>query len=496
MTRVPPDANDGYVWLLSETSGAYRNSGNILPNDPSTDLSISGTVIRTNTGVFGGNCPWFPGIGGYPSGASATRNYIFGAQNINPQPPFTISLWVYLRQYNGGNFTHGIGKTFRDHTVTSSWTAPFFSVDLSIANTNGGQDITQSMATSATTNNAKTFTEFPLPLHQWSHWGLTHDGANMRAYLNGCQLMTYSGSTQSLTLVSGNVAYQDTTYGFTSSTGTYVSGVDDIGNHGDEVMTTVALPFPVKIYSVPYSSCSVSSNGFVEFGQATQGFNFSLPNSGFGALICAFQRDENTTSPFGIFTTTIGTAPNRTFIIEWRNQPFGGGSTLNYEIKFFEGNDTFETLYASSTSVSLGCIGVQSVAGGKSTVFSNSTVIPAANTRLIWTPTYSNPGYWMMGAVPATGSATKEEANYSVQDLRIANIARPLSYFKNIYSLGVTPLTLSLLTRYFKLRAYDTSCLTPTAVTWIDTQISLANAPAFPCSGPYSVPEVIDTWLA
>ena len=102
-----------------------------------------------------------------------------------------------------------------------------------------------------------------------------------------------------------------------------------------------------------------------------------------------------------------------------------------------------------------------------------------------------------MGAVPpylVTSSATKEEANYSIQDIRIANVVRPLSYFKEIYTVGVLPLNLSPLIRYYKLRAYDTSCTTPTAVVWVDTQISLTNAPAFPCIGPYTAPEVLETW--
>jgi hypothetical protein len=62
--------------------------------------------------------------------------------------------------------------------------------------------------------------------------------------------------------------------------------------------------------------------------------NFTLPNGSFGITVCVFQRDEDTTNHFGIFTDTISSVGNRTFIIEWRNQYEGGGGTLNYEIKF------------------------------------------------------------------------------------------------------------------------------------------------------------------
>lgn len=106
-------------------------------------------------------------------------------------------------------------------------------------------------------------------------------------------------------------------------------------------------------------------------------------------------------------------------------------------------------------------------------------------------------GFWRVGAITATGSANKEESNAQIQDVRIANVARPLSYFQYVYSSGALPTIPGKIAanQYFKLRAYDTSCPTPTAVVWVDTQISLANAPAFPCSGPYTNPEVLDTWF-
>lgn len=503
MARINPDTNDILVYKLDETSGVYRNTGSTLPNDSLTDLTVSGTIVRTGTGVHGTPCPWFPGTSGYPSGASATRNYLFGANTINPQPPISISFWVNQRSYiNNGNFQQYVKKLFRDHTVTNTSAAPFFSFEISNASTNSGQDLYFGMTNSITTQTNMTITDFPMPLFQWNHIGVTHDGTNIRAYLNGCQLIRYSGTTQLNTLAatSSTIIYNDISYAITNTTGTYVPGVDDIGNHGDEVMTSVTLPFNFTFFGVTYSSLFASSNGFVEFGQSTQGFGFTLPDSGKGPLICVFERDENTAPgpTFGIFTTTTGTAPNRTFIIEWRNQPFGGGSTLNYELKLFEGSSTFETLYTTSTSASTGCVGIQSAAGGKTTIFSNSTVIPAANTRLIFTPTTSASGYLAVGATPpylVTSSPTKEEANFMISDLRIANVVRPLSYFQQVYNYGVLPNNLSTQTIYYKLRAYDLSCVTPTAVTWVDTQISLANAPAFPCSGPYSPIEIIDSWL-
>jgi hypothetical protein len=91
-----------------------------------------------------------------------------------------------------------------------------------------------------------------------------------------------------------------------------------------------------------------------------------------------------------------------------------------------------------------------------------------------------------------TSSTTRKEANYSIQDVRIANIVRPSSYFQAIYKFGALPAKVSNCIMYYKLRDFNLSCVTPTTVTWIDTEISLTKAPIFPCSGPHSNIEVLD----
>lgn len=505
MGRLTPDANDTFIWLLNETSGAYKNTGSVLTNDPSTDLTISGTIVRTATGVFNGNCPYFPGQGNFPSGASATRNYIFGFESLTAQPPFTVSFWVNQRNYiNNGAFQTYVKKLFRQHTTTPNYNAPFTSWEIANASGNSGQDLFFAFCNSATTRDTRTIIDFPMPIGQWNHIGMTHDGTNIRHYLNGCQLMAYSGTTQLLeqTATADGIVYSDIQYAITQTSGaTYVPGVDDIGNHGDEVMTTISLPFPFTIYGAAHNEVSCSSNGFISFGSTTNAFNWNIPNTSLGACVCTFQNDGGTSNTgFGIFTTTTGVAPNRVFIIEYRNRQLGNNNTQNSTIRLIEGSATFEIIYGTSTSTDLGKIGIQSHLGGKSTVFSNSTTIPAAGTKLTFTPSNSfAPGALVIGASPlytSTSSSTKEEPNFMIQDVRIANVARSLDYFKNVYRIGALPTILSEQIQYYKLKVYDLSCPTPTPVTWVDTEVSLANVPSFPCSGPYSSIEILDSWWA
>ena len=47
--------------------------------------------------------------------------------------------------------------------------------------------------------------------------------------------------------------------------GAIVPGTTDIGNHGDDTVTTVALPFPFTLYDQSFTSINLSSNGNAQF---------------------------------------------------------------------------------------------------------------------------------------------------------------------------------------------------------------------------------------
>src|SRR5262245_7462705 len=59
-----------------------------------------------------------------------------------------------------------------------------------------------------------------------------------------------------------NVVCANGDYTITQPTGaTIVAGTTDIGNHGDDVVTNVTLPFTYTLYDQVYSTVNVSSNG-------------------------------------------------------------------------------------------------------------------------------------------------------------------------------------------------------------------------------------------
>lgn len=320
MAKIPQDGYDILYWPLTETSGVYRNIGATSPNNAITDLTVLQTVDRNGLSPFASTCPNFPGTSNFPSGSSSTRNSLVGANTINPQPPLTVSCWVNVRSYPSGSNANFLCKPYRDATITSSYTAPFNSIQFGLSSTSGTWFIALCLSSNPSTQTVFSTSDFPIPLQTWCHIGFTYDGTMIKMYLNGNQMITYSGITQLAGLTtSGNIVYTDGTNGF---------------------------------------------------------------------------------------------------------------------------------------------------------------------------------GAWQIGATQSAGAGNKEEPNTQISDLRVANIVRPLSYFQNIYKGGALPYNIVNYTQYYKLRAYDTSCGTLTPVTWIDTEVSYRNAPAFPCSGPYSSIDVLDSWYA
>src|SRR2546423_4206746 len=64
-----------------------------------------------------------------------------------------------------------------------------------------------------------------------------------------------------------NVSVPTPNYTVTSSTGaSIVPGTTDVGNHCDDCITGITLPFPVILYDQVFTSAGVSSNGNLQLG--------------------------------------------------------------------------------------------------------------------------------------------------------------------------------------------------------------------------------------
>ena len=150
------------------------------------------------------------------------------------------------------------------------------------------------------------------------------------------------------------------------------------------------------------------SNGYLSFGAADNFFySGCLPNATDTFTIFPFAVDQITaaTGNYGIFTTTTGSTPNRTFYIEWRACRYNGATTClansdaNYEVAFHEGSSFFDVFYGAfgSADATVGAIGVQQ----NSTAFTQSQCNAGApaSTQQTYSPT-------VCGTPTATATAT------------------------------------------------------------------------------------------
>ena len=105
----------------------------------------------------------------------------------------------------------------------------------------------------------------------------------------------------------------------------YVEGDTPLTLTGDDASRLVPLPFAFNFYGTSYSQAFVSTNGNLNFLALNSTFtNTAIPAAAApNAAIYAMWDDLNVISGTGsMWTKTSGTAPNRSFLIEWRNVNF------------------------------------------------------------------------------------------------------------------------------------------------------------------------------
>src|ERR1044071_5458239 len=101
-----------------------------------------------------------------------------------------------------------------------------------------------------------------------------------------------------------------------------VPGETDIGNHGDDVVTTFALPFPYFLYDHTFNSINLSSNGNAQFTTTDNAAsNVCLPWLTHNFTIFSYWDDQRTDANLGcsaypggncgIYTSVSGIAPHR-----------------------------------------------------------------------------------------------------------------------------------------------------------------------------------------
>ncbi len=108
---------------------------------------------------------------------------------------------------------------------------------------------------------------------------------------------------------------------------------------GDNASANVTLPFPVTFYGKTYKSAAVHTDGYLAFaGTGLPGGTIPSPTAPNGAIY-AFWDDLVVDASASVRTATDGAAPNRRFVVEWRNVTVKSapGSRLSIELIVTEG---------------------------------------------------------------------------------------------------------------------------------------------------------------
>src|SRR5262249_53389438 len=125
-----------------------------------------------------------------------------------------------------------------------------------------------------------------------------------------------------------------------------------------------------------YTSINLSSNGTASFTDDTIApfLNLCLPDTTdfiAGYTVYPYWDDLSTLLGFGtgcdvypggncgIFTSVSGTAPNRTFNIEWRTEYVNDFQTANFELGLYEGQTRFDVIYGQVDRGNEATAGVQ-----------------------------------------------------------------------------------------------------------------------------------------
>ncbi|WP_238016040.1 PQQ-dependent sugar dehydrogenase [Dactylosporangium sp. AC04546] len=150
---------------------------------------------------------------------------------------------------------------------------------------------------------------------------------------------------------------------------------------GDDNLTQVTLPFGFKFYGTTYTSAWVDTNGRLSF--ANQGVSATehgaipsaaLPNS----TIYAYWSDLVVDGSASVRTAVLGTAPNRQFVVEWRN-PYQYGFTsrrLNVEAILYENGDVVTNYGGIDNTAEAGAsatVGIENATGTVGLQYSNNT---------------------------------------------------------------------------------------------------------------------------
>jgi len=164
----------------------------------------------------------------------------------------------------------------------------------------------------------------------------------------------------------------------------------------DDDSSLMPLPFAFRYWATDLpigAMINVCSNGWLGMdGVQTNFLGGSIPDPGDPNSVIAPHWGDDHTSDMGICVATLGTAPNRQWVVEWDQSYYccSPGPILTYEVILNENSGVidfvYQTMMGARTQVSglEDPTGTMGIGGCGTTTFD---CLPATNTRVRFTPT-------------------------------------------------------------------------------------------------------------
>ncbi|MEV7616806.1 S8 family serine peptidase [Streptomyces sp. NPDC089799] len=252
----------------------------------------------------------------------------------------------------------------------------------------------------------------------------------------------------------------------------YQAGDRRLALTGDNNTERVDLPFPLPLYGKTYGQAWIGTNGTVSFGGAHGGdFNGDIPSTATpNAALYPFWDDlvvGTADSGSGVFTSVTGTAPHRSYVVEWRNvahysaqaDPFSfsavigedgrvtyhyrgttgsgtkGGSTATVGVENQTGTDAFKYSYnapalTDGLSVSFrttrsGVVSGRILDANDGGGIAGATITLGSGTSAVSATTAADGGYVVQapsGTVPVTVTAPSYESAEAAVEIKAADV--------------------------------------------------------------------------
>jgi PKD repeat protein len=374
--------NSGNVWQSSNNGVSWVNISANLPFAPMNSIVVAPADTNTlyvgsDVGIYGtsnNGGTWATGSDG-PANVAVDQLFWMGNKLIavshgrgvwstvpNLGPPALLPAAIAITGGNGNGSLDPNECNFLNLTVTNGGGTSASAISATLSSPTPGVSFLQNSSAYGTIPSGGTAvnsTAFRI--------GTTADFVCGTPVIVNANLTYVGGSTSiSYTLPSGG------SYVMNVTNGAVIPGDTDIGNHGDNDVTSLSLPFPVLFYGRAFTNVNAVANGNLQFlsGNIAAG-NVCLPAAGFNYAIFPFWSDLRTDLPGnGVFTTLTGTAPNRIFGIEWRATVSSTLSNVDFEVLFYESQSRLDIVYgALDDSGTTATVGLQSGTGSSFTNF-------------------------------------------------------------------------------------------------------------------------------